>query len=99
MVDGHLSFFGNLPTGFRSRSHPSEQQLQGKLDLPRSPHNRGNGAGVGIWGAAATEGTESRSTEVGVVQNIEEFRSKLKSGRLGDPGILRQIDIQSRVTG
>src|SRR2546422_5622439 len=93
---------GPLPTdpfAWLAECNPSEQKLQGKLDLPRSSHDRRNSAGIGVRGAAATEGAQRGVAEIGVVQDIEEFRAKLQRGRLGDPGILRQIDVQSRIAG
>ena len=77
----------------------SEQKLQGKLDLPRSSHDRRNGAGVGVRAAVAAEGAQRGHGEIGVVQDIEEFRAKLETRCLSDLGLLRQIDVQSRVAG
>ena len=79
----------------------SEQNLQRKLNLPRSSHDRRNRAGVGVGSAADIEGAQGgdREVEIGVVENIEEFRAKLDNCPLGDLGIFRQIDVQSRVAG
>ena len=67
----------------------------------REVHDRRNSAGIGVRGTTAGEGPQGgrREVEIGVVQNIEEFRPKLNSGRLGDLHILCQIDVQSRVAG
>ena len=79
----------------------SEQNLQRKLNLPRSSHDRRNRAGVGVPSAAAIEGAQGghREVEIGVIENIKEFRAKLDNCPLGDLGIFRQIDVQSRVAG
>jgi len=79
----------------------SEQNLQRKLNLPRSSHDRRNRAGVGVRSAAAIEGAQGghREVEIGVIENIKEFRAKLDNCPLGDLGIFRQIDVQSRVAG
>src|SRR5205085_3456692 len=99
----HLVYINSRSDRISSRHQclSSEQKLQGKLELPRSSSDRRNGAGVGVRSAAAIQCAQRGrlEIEIGVVQDIEEFRTKLQSGRLRDPGVFRQIDIQSRVAG
>ena len=56
----------------------SEQNLQRKLNLPRSSHDRRNRTGVGVRSAAAIGAQVGhREVEIGVIENIKEFRAKL----------------------
>src|ERR1051326_1929159 len=78
-----------------------EQNLQGKLNLPRSSDDRGNSAGVRIPVSAAIERAQGGGgiVEISVVKDKKKFRAELKSGLLGNFRILRQIEVQSGIAG
>jgi len=67
----------------------SEHQLQSKLNLPWRGRQRGDQSGRGIDGSAGEYGSVG-GAQVGMVEDIEELRSKLEAGPLRHRRVLDQ---------
>ncbi len=82
-----------------------EQQLQPKLDLPRSSRRctdnpavgDASASAVGVFGRrAGAINNRVRRSEIGVVQHVKELRAELCAKPLMDRGALSQGEIQLR---
>ena len=70
---------------------PLENELQSELNLPRRADDRSDLSGCVIRRASGVqEERSSRQTQIRVIQNIEELRSKLSIDPFRDLSVLGQ---------